>query len=76
MMMAHLVRGALLAVIAASFVAAAACGSPKLPGGPAPEYEDPHKPSFVDGSMEAPREVTPQTDNPGTVITDGGTAAP
>ena len=74
--MKRLAPWAALTLAAASLVGAAACGSPKMPEGPAPEYEDPHKPSFGDGSIEAPREVTPQTGTPASVIPDGGSPNP
>ena len=45
---------ALLATLAATVIA---CGPPKMPTGPAPEYEDPPAPSWLKGDGGAPASI-------------------
>jgi len=71
-------------VVAGGLVFAFACSSnPKMPTGPAPEYEDPPAPSWLKdaGAAQAPAPVpipiepTPMpSDSPPPPVTDGGVA--
>lgn len=54
---------ALLVCLAVAPVACAACGSPPLPKGPPPEYEEPAAPTWLDGgASQAPPAAQPPRD--------------